>query len=516
MQDRLSTGDRDRVESVIVVGGGSAGWMAATYLARVLSRQTRITLVESSEIGVVGVGEATIPPIRTFNRFVGVDEQAFLRDTQGSFKIGIEFENWGAIGENYLHPFGVVGREMDAVVKLHHWWRLGLSAGEPDYPAWEDVYLARAAADRQAFQLPGPPAGNPGQRLIRAYHFDAVAYGRHLRELAMSRGVERVEGTIEEVERDGESGNVSTLVLEDGRRLSADFFVDCSGFRSLLLGGALEEPFDDWSHWLPADRALAVPSERSADGILPITRSIAHPVGWQWRIPLQHRTGNGHVFASSFSSESEAEERLLATLDTPPIDSPRLIRFRTGRRQRSWVNNVVGLGLAAGFLEPLESTSIHLVQSGIERLVGLFPSRHMDPALRDRFNAQSQHEWSQVRDFIIAHYKVTRRDDSEFWRYCASMEIPDSLAQVLDLWGRHGILGVDGGHLFQLGSWAAILIGQGLVPQVPHALTDRLDPGQAAADIRAVVAAVRRQAATMPAHDQFLAQYAPAPAGAGD
>lgn len=496
----------ESIRSVLIVGGGSAGWMAATMLATALSKQTRIQLVESDAIGIVGVGEATIPPIKKFNRFCQVDENAFLRETNGTFKLGIEFHNWGKRGDRYMHPFGYVGRELDAVVKLHHWWLTGRIAGGQDYPAWEDMFVATAAARDHRFAQPLRRPNDPLAKFAYAYHFDATLYGRHLRRIAEQRGVERVEGIISSVARHGETGHVESVQLDDGRKLEADLFIDCSGFRSLLLGDAMEEPYEDWSQWLPADRALAVPSEVSANGLSPYTKGIAHSVGWQWRIPLQNRIGNGHVFASGFSSESEAEERLLDTLDTKPTDVPRLIKFQTGRRKRSWVGNVVALGLSAGFLEPLESTSIHLVQSGLEQLLDLFPSRRMDASLRDKFNAQLEREWCQVRDFIIGHYKLTQRDDSEFWKYTANMDVPDSLSEVLELWRERGILAVDGGHLFQLGSWSSVLLGQNFSPRSPHALSDRAKPEAVAADIRRIAAEVRQAAGRLPGHAAYIAK----------
>ena len=494
------------IRRVLVVGGGSAGWMAATMLATALGRKTAITLVESDAIATVGVGEATIPPIRKFNRFCGIDEKAFLAATSGTMKVGIEFLNWGREGEKYLHAFGKVGRELDGVVKLHHWWRYGQAAGRPDYPAWEDMYLARPAADAMRFGL-ARPTGNPGDRLVHAYHFDAGAYAQFLRRIAEQRGVVREEGKIEHVARDGQSGHVTHVELENGRRIEADFFIDCTGFRSLLLGEAMEEPFDDWSHWLPADRALAVPSQSDPAGIVPITRATAHSVGWQWRIPLQSRIGNGHVYSSAFSSDEEAERRLLAALDTPQRADPRLIKFRTGRRRQAWVGNVVAVGLSAGFLEPLESTSLHLVQTGLERLVELFPSRHIEPDLRARYNIQLEREWKQVRDFVIAHYKVTQRQDSEFWRHCAAMDVPDSLAEILSAWEERGLLAVEGDHLFQLGSWSQVLIGQGLVPRHVHPLTGRVTPEAVAADIVKLAASVKERVQDYPPHREFLESY---------
>jgi len=492
------------LQKILIVGGGSAGWMAATMLSRVLGRVAEIELVESEALGVVGVGEATIPPIRKFNRFCGVDETAFLRATQGTFKVGIQFENWGAIGDRYLHAFGRVGKELDAFVRMHHWWRLGQQAGVPDYPNWEELFLGRSATDSNRF---GYDPRNPGQLselLPHAYHFDAIAYGQHLRQIAEGQGVTRTEGIVVDADRVGETGHLRAVTLEDGREITADLFIDCSGFRSILLGKAMGEVFDDWSRWLPADRAVVVQSQSVGNDIIPATTAIAHSVGWQWRIPLQHRVGNGHVYASAFSEDEEAEQRLLGQLDGEAIGSPRMLRFATGRRQRPWVGNVVGLGLASGFLEPLESTSIHLVQSALERLVELLPSQNVDPALRDRFNTQSENEWCQVRDLIIAHYKVTQREDSEFWRYCATMDVPDTLAENMDLWKGHGALTIDGGHLFQLGSWAAVLIGQNFLPDRVHSLTARVEAEAIAPHIQNLAQSLRQQAASLPEHSVFL------------
>ncbi|HSG33495.1 MAG TPA: tryptophan halogenase family protein, partial [Sphingomonadaceae bacterium] len=483
-------------------------WMAATTLATYTSRDCRVTLVESDAIGIVGVGEATIPPIKKFNNFIRIDEDAFIRETAGTFKLGIEFHNWGRIGDRYLHQFGRTGRELDEAVQLHHWWIAGRLAGAADYPAYEDLFPARALAKADKFVPPGrQKARHPLNRHAYAYHFDAHYYAAHLRKIAEQRGAKRVEGRITGVERDSETGHVAAVLLEDGRKLEADLFIDCSGFRSLLLGTELGEPFDDWSQWLPADRAIAVPTERGHGPITPYTKGIAHSVGWQWRIPLQHRTGNGHVYSSSFSSESEAEQRLLRTIDARPLADPRVLKFETGRRQRAWVGNVVAIGLSAGFLEPLESTSIHLVQAALERLVELFPSRRMDPDLRDIFNARTRTEWERVRDFVIAHYKVTERDDSEFWNYTRTMEIPDSLKATLETWREHGLLDVDGGHLFQLGSWSAVLIGQRLFPKRVHALADRADPDYLVERMRELASELDGLAKSQPDHAEYIARH---------
>jgi len=501
----------ERLRSVLVVGGGSAGWMAAAYLATALSRDIRITLVESDAIGIVGVGEATIPPLKQFNGFLRIDEREFVQATQGTFKLGIDFHNWGRIGDLYMHQFGTAGREIDTVIRFHHWWLAGRLAGEPDYPPFEDLFPAKAIGRANRFIPPSPDHRSLMGRFTYAYHFDAYLYGQYLRKLAEGRGATRVEGMIEGVERNGENGHVAAVTLKDGRRLEADLFVDCSGFRSILLGGELAEPFDDWSQWLPNDRAWASTSEREPDRIVPYTRAIALEVGWQWRIPLQHRIGSGHVFSSAFSSDEAGLERLKATLDTPIIRDPHLLKFKAGRRHRSWVGNVVAVGLSSGFLEPLESTSIHLVQASIERLVDYFPTRHMDPVLRDRFNEDVRVDWERVRDFIIAHYHLTERTDSDFWNHVRTMTVPDSLAERLELWRERGVLALEGNHLFQLGSWTSVLIGQRCLPKGLHALTDRADPQYASRQVRDIVREVAATTNNLPMHDEFLARNCPAP-----
>ncbi|MEN7538413.1 tryptophan halogenase family protein [Aurantiacibacter sp. DGU5] len=496
---------------MLVVGGGSSGWMAATMLRTVLAKDISVTLVESEAIGIVGVGEATIPPMQQFQRFLGIDEADFIAATQGTFKLGIEFHNWVREGDAYLHQFGPVGREMDALVRLHHWWQLGRLADDgTDYPEWQDLHVAFHAAKANRFAPAGPRSGELAGRYTHAYHFDAQRYAAFLRRIAELRGVRRVEGRIISVNRASESGFVSAVQMEDGRSLEADLFIDCSGFASLLVGKELAEPFTDWSHWIPSDRALAVPTSRPAGGIRPYTQGIAHSTGWQWRIPLQHRTGNGHVFASAFCSEDEAAARLMANLEGEALAEPRLVKFTTGRRARAWVGNVVAVGLSSGFLEPLESTSIHFVQSTLERLVELFPTRAMDPALRDQFNARTAKEWEQVRDFIIAHYHLTERDDSEFWRYTRNMAIPDSLAEIIETWRVRGHLAIDGGHLFQLGSWAALMIGQRCIPHGVHALADRADPAYAAREVRKIAAECRASGERLPDHAEFISRFAQA------
>jgi tryptophan halogenase len=500
-----------RILDVVIVGGGSAGWMAAAALANGLGLgrggTARVTLVESEEIGIVGVGEATIPPIRVFNQQIGVDEAAFVAATQGSFKLGIEFVNWGWGGNRYFHPFGTYGTDFDAV-SLHHWWGEAHRAGEA--PALDEHCMAWGLAKRGRFL---PPLQD--RRMVQsthdyAYHFDAMLYGRFLRTRCEKLGVRRAEGRVVSVERNGETGHVSALRLEDGRSVAGELFIDCSGFRSLLLGETMETGFDDWSHWLPCDRAWAVPTA-PAGAFTPYTRSTAHAAGWQWRIPLQHRTGNGHVFASAFLDEAAARDTLLANLDGPTLAEPRLLKFRAGRRQRAFVGNVVGIGLAAGFLEPLESTSLHLIQSGLTRLLALFPDRDFAPHVTAEYNRMTQSEWERIRDFLILHYHLNRRTDGELWRHCAGYAIPDNLANRIAQFRSHGRLVSDGYELFQNPSWLAVHVGQGNLPERADPLTPHRSfvPGpQRLAQLRRAIDEV---AADAPTHADFIARTCPAP-----
>jgi tryptophan 7-halogenase len=496
-----------RIRSVVIVGGGSAGWMVAAALADGLAigrgGPATITLVESEEIGIVGVGEATIPPIRRFNQQLGLGEDAFVAATQGSFKLGIEFVNWGWLGNRYFHPFGTYGTDFDAV-PMHHWWLEAAAAGET---AQLDAHsMAWGLASRGRFL---PPTRDP--RLVQsthdyAYHFDAMLYGRFLRNHAERLGVQRVEGRVVHTELDGETGRVAAVALEGDRRIEGDLFVDCSGFRALLIGDALGAGFEDWSNWLPCDRAIAVPTENSAD-FTPYTRSTAHRAGWQWRIPLQHRTGNGHVFSSAFMGDEEARDILLAYVDGKALAEPRVLNFRAGRRQPSWSGNVVAIGLAAGFLEPLESTSLHLIQTAVTRLLALFPDRDFAPHVRDEYNRTTRTEWERIRDFLILHYHLNRRTDGEMWRHCASYAVPDNLANRIAQFRSHGRMVSDGYELFQNPSWLAVHVGQGNVPERadPLAAHRSFVPGrQRLAQLRAAIEQVASEA---PTHADFIAAH---------
>ena len=494
---------------VLVVGGGSAGWMAAAALANAVRGDCEIALVESEEIGIVGVGEATIPPIQLFNQSLGIDENEFLAATNGSFKLGIEFVDWAKKGHRYFHPFGTFGAEFDSV-PLHHYWLRARAKGE-ETPL-EDYSMAWAAASRGRFDRPIPDRRRIQSTYDYAYHFDAGLYGRFLRSYAEARGVVRHEGRVVDVRLRGEDGFVESLTLADGRTLEADLFIDCSGFRGLLIEKALKTGYEEWTHWLPCDRAVAVPCALGGR-FTPYTRSTAHAAGWQWRIPLQHRIGNGHVYSSGYISDEEATATLLANLDGEPMAEPRLLRFTTGRRKLFWSGNCVALGLAAGFMEPLESTSLHLVQSGITRLLALFPDRRFDPLLAAEFNRITIEEYERIRDFLILHYKLTEREDSELWRYCAAMEVPETLQYKIDHFRSGGRIVATGLELFQNASWLAVHIGQLNWPESWDPLADQRPHVEADRILANVHQAAAEAAEAMPGHWAYVQHHCPAPPG---
>ena len=487
---------------IVIVGGGSAGWMAAAALSRAVGRACGITLVESDEIGTVGVGEATIPPIRIFNQMLGLDEAEFMKRTQGSFKLGIEFVDWGRREHRYFHPFGPHGIAFD-MVPLHQYWLR--SRERLNLPPLDEYSMAWAAAQRGRFDK---PVGDPRSVLSTfdyAYHFDAGLYARFLREVSESRGVQRLEGRIVHAALRPGDGFVESVQLADGRVIEGDLFIDCSGFRGLLIEEALHTGYEDWTHWLPCDRAWAVPCASVPGGLTPYTRSTARAAGWQWRIPLQHRTGNGHVFCSAFISEDEAAATLVSHLDGQRLADPRLLRFTTGRRKRFWNRNVVALGLASGFMEPLESTSLHLVQSCISRLLALLPDRDFDPDVTEEFNRLGIEEYERIRDFIILHYKLNERDEP-MWRHCREMAIPEPLQWKIDHFRRDGRLVSRGNDLFGPQSWLAVHLGQFNTPLRHDPLAD-LRPGDADAMLERQRQAMAQAAQAMPTHEQFIQRF---------
>jgi tryptophan halogenase len=499
------------IREVVIVGGGTAGWMAAAALSRLTAGGVNVTLVESEEIGTVGVGEATIPPLLDFNNALGIDQLEFIRATRATFKLGIEFVNWARQGDRYIHPFGVYGRDSGGV-KFHQIWLKDRQAeGSPYEPdGVGDYCLSVVAARNNRFTW---PTSNPGavlSTLRYAFHFDASLYARYLRGYAEERGVTRVEGRIEQVEQDPESGFITAVRLNDGRLVKGDLFVDCSGFRSLLLGQTLGVPYQSWQHWLPCDRAIAVPCASAAE-LTPYTRATAGSSGWRWRIPLQHRTGNGHVFSSAHIEEAAALDELLGGLDGAPAAEPRTLRFEAGRRERLWEKNCVAIGLSAGFIEPLESTSIHLIQSGIFKLMGLFPDSGFDQSEIDQYNAMLVDEYERIRDFIILHYAATERDDSDFWNHCRTMGLPDTLAQKLELWAGKARLFRTQLDLFTDDSWIAVLLGQRKFPRSHDPLADAFDPVQSRQFLASVRDVIEKTALAMPPHQDFIARHCAAP-----
>jgi tryptophan halogenase len=493
------------IRDVLIVGGGTAGWMAAAALARITRNGvTKITVVESDEIGIVGVGEATIPPIISFNQLLGIDEDDFLRQTQGSIKLGIEFVDWARLGHTYFHPFGTYGVDIDAV-KFHQFWlKRHLAGVDADIG---DYNLSTIAARLGRFTRPSPDPATVLSSLKYAYHFDASLYARYLRAYAEKRGVVRREGKIVDVALRGEDGFIEAVVLENGTRLEADLFIDCSGFRGLLIEQALKTGYEDWSHWLPCDRAVAVPSE-SAGPPTPFTRSTARAAGWQWRIPLQHRVGNGYVYCSRHISDDEAAATLLANLDSNALAAPRFLRFTTGRRKKAWNKNCVALGLASGFLEPLESTSIHLIQAGISKLLALFPQRDFNPAEIAEYNRLTAIQIEQIRDFIILHYKATTRDDAPLWRSCAAMSVPETLERKMELFRSGGRVFRYEDDLFSDTSWIAVMLGQDITPRSYDPVVDSVGDEAVAGNFSRLKDIIKRTAEAMPTHSAFLARLA--------
>lgn len=492
--------------NVVILGGGTAGWMAAAGLTSLLSRdRCAVRLIESDEIGIVGVGEATLPHMKNFNDAVGIDEAEMMRRTQAAFKLGIEFVDWGFLGSSYVHPFGMHGPPAGGLAFHHRWLRaLRNNAAAPI----EDYSYAIMAARQNRFDFPSANKSAISSTYSYAYHFDASLYAAFLRSFAEERGVRRTEGKVKDVELDGESGNVVSLTLESGEVVEGDFFIDCSGFRSILLGGKLGADWEDWTQWLPCDRAFAVPSERTGD-LTPYTRSTARQAGWQWRIPLQHRTGNGYVFSSQFIGEDEAASTLLANLDAPALAEPRILKFRAGRRTHSWRRNCIALGLASGFLEPLESTSIYLIQIAIMHLLPLFPSPgRIDPTLAEEFNRKMDLEYERIRDFLILHYKLGSRDDAEIWKYCSAMAVPDTLAEKLELFRHSGHIEQYRDGLFTAPSWLSVYMGQGLRPDRYHPLADVEPIDRLVTELEALRTDIADRVDEMPKHASFIARYA--------
>jgi tryptophan 7-halogenase len=492
------------LDQVVIVGGGTAGWMTAAALSNMLSGQNiTITLVESDEIGTVGVGEATVPHIRFFNARLGIDEADFMARTKATYKLGIEFKNWGQLGDSYIHPFGAFGEAIDGVDFHHHWTRLN-QAGQVS--SLQDFSLPIELCRTNKFAHPDPNPSSLLSTYSYAFQFDAGLYAAYLREYAEAKGVKRVEGKVIEVCQDSGSGFVTSIKLDNGQEITSQLFVDCSGFRGLLIEGALKAGYEDWSHWLPCDRAVAMPCQ-SVLPITPYTRATAQSAGWTWRIPLQHRTGNGHVFCSSFTDNNAALDCLLGQLDGEPIATPRFLAFKTGKRVQQWSKNIVAIGLSAGFLEPLESTSIHLIQLAIGRLLDLFPRSDFDPAASREYNRLMDLEYERVRDFLILHYHATTRTDTPFWNYVRTMKIPESLSYKMDLFRKRGVVVNYKDGMFLDASWLAVYYGQNIVPSNYDPRVNATSIDGSAQQLRAYQKACLAGAASLPNHSNFLANF---------
>jgi tryptophan 7-halogenase len=495
---------QNTIRNIVIVGGGTAGWMTAAALSKLLNPEYKIRLIESDDIGTIGVGEATIPNIKVFNAALEIDEDEFIRATQGTFKLGIEFVNWGGVGDRYVHGFGKIGQDLDAIAFHHYWLRMyqeGRVNNLDDYSI-NTVAPLHAKFMRSRQDMTGSPLGD----IANAFHFDAGLYARYLRGYAEKRGVQRIEGKIKQVLQREPDGFIDAVVMENDEKISGDFFIDCSGMRGLLIEQTLKSGYEDWSQWLPNDRAVAVPCE-SFGPLLPMTRSTAHTAGWQWRIPLQHRTGNGHIYSSKFMGEDEATSILLKHIDGAKIAEPRHIKFQTGRRKKFWDRNCVAIGLSSGFLEPLESTSIHLIQTAIARMVMFFPSGSFDQTDIDEYNDQTQWEFERIRDFIILHYKATERDDSPYWQYCRTMPIPATLERKIELYKKNGRIFRDGNELFAELSWIQVMHGQRVRTDGYHPFADLRSSDDVAAFVENVRQVIGKCVQVMPTQSEFIAAH---------
>ena len=484
------------IKKVVIAGGGTAGWMTAAALSKLMGTQLDITLVESESIGTIGVGEATIPTLVFFHRLLGIDEAEFLRETHGTYKLGIRFENWRDVGKDYIHAFGTTGKDCWACGFQHFWMRakqLGLAGDFGDY------CLERRAAEEHKF------THLPNIGLNYAFHLDASRYAAYLRKFSEKFGAKRVEGKIDQVQLDPDTGFIRGLKLDSGKVLDGDFFIDCTGMRALLIEKALHTGFESWSHWLPCDSAVAVQTE-AVEPPIPFTRSIARESAWQWRIPLQTRVGNGLVYASSYQSDEAARSQLLENVEGKTLRDPLLIKFQTGRRRKQWHKNCLAVGLSSGFLEPLESTSIHLIQQNIVRFLRFFPQTEIHQREVDEFNRQCEFDMERIRDFIILHYKVTDRADTEFWRHCRQMDIPDTLAAKIDMFHETGHVFREANELF-VDSWQQVMIGQGLMPERYHPLVDSMSEQELSGFINQIKGSIDKTVANLNDHNAYLANF---------
>ncbi len=485
------------IKHVVIAGGGTAGWMTAAALSKLLGSNIKVTLIESDAIATVGVGEATIPPIKNFHKLLGINEQEVMRATRATFKLGISFENWGQVNDKYIHSFGATGKECWAG-EFHHFWLHGKSKGHTD--EFGEYCFELQAAKQNKFAITNDAPIN------YAYHLDATLYAKFLRGFSEKLGTKRIEGKISKVDKCPNTGNISAIQLESGETVEADLFIDCTGFRGLLIEQALRTGYDDWSHWLPCDSAVAVQTE-SVSEPLPYTRSIAHDGGWQWKIPLQHRVGNGLVFCSKYLDDDAAKTLLLNNIEGKTITEPRVIKFKTGRRRKGWNKNCIAIGLSSGFIEPLESTSIHLIMTAIVRLLRLFPYNGVTTSAIDEYNSKLTSELNAVRDFIILHYNVNQRNDSEFWQHCRNMEVPESLAHKIRLFKETGRVFLDDGDIFRVDSWTQVMLGQGLMPMQYHHIADIMSDDELKKFMGSLKRSIDISVNNLPSHQEFINQY---------
>lgn len=489
---------------IAIVGGGTAGWMTAAALSKVLPQeQYSITLIESAEIATVGVGEATIPPIESFNNLLGINRQEFLKATNGTFKLGIEFINWGKVGDSYYHPFGSYGADFNNL-PFYQYWQRARAAGSNQ--TLESYSIAAQMAMQKRFTPAQNIANSPLAQIQHAYHFDATLYAKYLRSLAEARGVTRIEDDVKHIIQNPSNGFIETLKTEKSGDIHADFFIDCTGFAGLLIDKTLNTPYENWEHYLPCDSAKAVPCSRTTP-LASHTKAIAHGFGWQWKIPLQHRVGNGHIYSSKFLSDESAERTLLANLEGEPLSEPRQLRFTPGKRVKAWHKNCLAIGLSSGFLEPLESTSIHLIQSAISKFISLFPNFNDFEYEQKQFNKLADNQINSIRDFIILHYKITDREDTEFWRYCKHMDIPDSLTEKIELYKNTGHLARENSELFSENSWLSVLEGQGLKCNQFNPLTRSAPEEALTLQLDEIKKVIQQCASKAPTQEEFLQKY---------
>ncbi len=498
----------NRVQKVVIVGGGTSGWMTASLMAKLLGSQIDIILVESDDIGIIGVGEATIPPIQVFNNVLGLDENDFIRKTQGTFKLGIQFENWGSVGNKYMHAFGTMGHDI-GFLPFHHYWLRTQAEGDTS-DLWDYSFNYQVAKADKFSRLDNIP-NSPLAGISHAFHFDALLYAKYLRQGSEQLGVKRIEGLVIDTILNAETGFIEAIALKDGTKISGDFFVDCTGFRSVLMGSALGIGYTSWADWCKVNRAIAVPTE-NGERMRPYTQSIAHESGWQWRIPLQNRAGNGHVFCSDFISEDEATDTLMNNLEGKPLADPRSFSFTVGRREKFWHKNCVAVGLSSGFLEPLESTAIHLIQNSVVRLAQMFPTMGFSAANENEYNKQIAFEFERIRDFIIMHYKVSERTDSPFWRHYQEMEIPESLQHRMDLFETTGRIFRENNELFAEAAWLQVMYGQGLRPKSYHPMADTMEVAKLKGFLTDMKTIIDSNVTKLPSQRDFIARHCSAEA----